>query len=55
MYSFSIVYFEEVLKVSDMEYSLYPSMFRQFNVYKTVEEPGRVYLPGTLELSTFIS
>ena len=34
---------------------MYPSMFRQFNVYSIVEEPGRMYLPGTLELLTFIS
>ena len=39
-----IVYFQKI-----------PSMFRQFNVYNIVEEPGRMYLPGTLELSTFIS
>ena len=43
-----IVYFQEVPNVSDMEYFMYPSMFRQFNVYSTVEEPGRMYLPGTL-------
>ena len=30
-------------------------MFRQFNVYNIVEEPGKMYLSGTLELSTFIS
>ena len=50
-----IAYFQEVFNVSDMEYFMYPSMFRQFNVYKTVEEPVRMYLPGNLELSTFIS
>ena len=43
-----IVYFQKVLNVSDMEYFMYPSMFRQFNVYNIVEEPGRMYLPGTL-------
>ena len=50
-----IAYFQKVLNVSDMEYFMYPSMFRQFNVYNIVEEPGRMYLSGTLELSTFIS
>ena len=50
-----IVYFQKVLNVSDMEYFMYPSMFHQFNVYNIVEEPGRMYLSGTLELSTFIS
>ena len=50
-----IVYFQKVLNVSDMEYFMYPSMFRQFNVYNIVEEPGRMYLSGTLKLSTFIS
>ena len=50
-----IVYFQKVLNVSDMEYFMYPSMFRQFNVYSIVEEPGRMYLPGSLQLSTFIS
>ena len=49
-----IVYFQKVLNVTDMEYFMYPSMFRKFNVYNIVEEPGRMYLPGTLELSTFI-
>ena len=49
------VYFQKVLNVSDIEYFMYSSMFRQFNVYNIVEEPGRMYLPGTLELSTFIS
>ena len=34
---------------------MYPSMFRQFNVYSIVEEPGRMYFLGTLEMSTFIS
>ena len=43
-----IVYFQKVLNVSDMEYFMYPSMFRQFNVYSIVEEPGRMYLPVTL-------
>ena len=50
-----IVYFQEVFNVSDMEYFMYPSMFCQFNVYNIVEEPGRMYLSGTLELSTSIS
>ena len=50
-----IVYFQKVLSVSDMEYFMYPSMFHQFNIYSIVEEPGRMYLPGNLELSTFIS
>ena len=40
--------------VSDMEYFMYPSMFRQLNVYNIVEEPGRFYLPDILELSAFI-
>ena len=43
-----IVYFQKVFNVSDMEYFMYPSMFRQFNVYNIVEEPGRMYLRGTL-------
>ena len=43
-----IAYFQEVPNVSVMEYFMYPSMFRQFNVYNTVEEPSRMYLPGTL-------
>ena len=34
---------------------MYPFMFCQFNVYNIVEEPGRMYLYGTLELLTFIS
>ena len=50
-----IVYFQKVLKFSDMEYFMYPSMLCQFNVYNIVEEPGRMYLSGTLELSTFTS
>ena len=50
-----MVYFQKVLNVNDMEYFMYPSMFCQLNVYSIVEEPGRMYLPGTLELSTFIS
>ena len=32
-----IVYFQKVLNVSDMEYFMYPSMFRQFNVCSIVE------------------
>ena len=44
----------KVLNVSDMEYFMYPSMFRQFNVYSIVEGPGRMFLPGTFELSAFI-
>ena len=31
---------------------MYSSMFLRFNVYKTVKEPGRMYLPGTLEMLT---
>ena len=50
-----IVYFQKVLNISDMEYFMYPSMFHQFNVHNIVEEPGRMYLSSTLELSTFIS
>ena len=50
-----IVYFQKVLNVSGVEYFMYPSMFHQFNVYSIVKEPGRMYLCGTLELSTFIS
>ena len=50
-----IVYFQKVLNVSYMEYFMYPSMFRQFNVYNTVEEPDRMYLSGIPELSTFTS
>ena len=46
---------QEVLNVSDMEYIMYPSMLRQFNVYNIVEEPDRMYLPDTFKLSTFIS
>ena len=48
-----IVYFRKVLNVSDMEYFMYPSMLRQFKVYNIVEETGRMYLSGILELSTF--
>ena len=48
-----IVYFQKVLNVGDMQYFMYPFMFRQFNVFNIVEEPGRIYLSGTLELSTF--
>ena len=50
-----MLYFQKILDVSDMEYFMYPSMFHQFNVYSIDEEPGRMYLPGTLELLTFIS
>ena len=50
-----IIYFQKVLNVSDMKYFMYPSIFRQFNVYNIVEEPGRMYLSGTLKLSIFIS
>ena len=50
-----IVYFQKVFNVSDMKYFMYPSMFRQFNVDNIVEEPGRMYLSATFELSTFIS
>ena len=50
-----IVYFQKVLNVSVMEYFMYPSMFRQFNIYNIVEEQGEMYLPGTPELFTFIS
>ena len=50
-----IVYFQKVFSVSEMEYFMCPSMFCQFNVYNIVEEPSRMYLSGTLELSTFIS
>ena len=52
---FQIVNFQKVLNVSDMECCMYLSMFRQLNVYNIVEEPGRIYLAGTLELPTFIS
>ena len=45
-----IVSFQEVFYGSDLEYFMYPSMFRQFNVYKIVEESDRMYLPSTLEL-----
>ena len=37
-----IVYFQIILNVSDMEYFMYPSIFRQFNLYKIIEEPGRM-------------
>ena len=50
-----IVYFKKVFNVTDIECFMYPSMFSQFNVYNIVEEPGWMYFPGTLELSTFIS
>ena len=49
-----IAYFQKVFNVSDMEYFMYPSLFCQLNVYNIVEEPGRMYLSGTVELSTFI-
>ena len=49
-----IVCFQEVLNVSDMEYFMYSSMLLQFKVYNIVENPGRIYLPGTLQLSTFL-
>ena len=49
-----IVYFQKVFNVSEMNILCNISMFRQFNVYNIVEEPGRMYLSGTLELSTFI-
>ena len=49
-----IVYFQKLLNVSDIEYFMYPSMLCQSNVYSIFEEPGRMYLPGTLELSAFI-
>ena len=47
-----IVYFQKAFNVSDMEHFIYPSMFCQFNVYYIVEEPRRIFLLGTLELST---
>ena len=50
-----IVYFQKVLNVSDEECFIYPFMFRQCNFYNIVEEPGRMYLPSTFELSTFVS
>ena len=50
-----IVYFQKVFNVSDMEYFMYPSMLRQFNIYNIVQEPSRMYLSGTLELSLFMS
>ena len=50
-----IVYFQKALNVSEMEYFMYPSMLHQFNVYNMVQEPGRMYLSGTLELPTFIN
>ena len=50
-----IVYFQEVLNISDKEYFMYPSMFCQFNIYKIVEEPSSIHLPHTLEFSTFTS
>ena len=45
-----IVYFQKVFNVGDMEHFMYPSMFRQFNLYNIVEEPGKMYLSGTLDL-----
>ena len=42
-----IGYFQDVLNVVNMKYFMYPSIFHQFNVYNIVEEPGRMYLPGT--------
>ena len=50
-----IVFFQKVLNVSDMEYFMYPSMFRQLYVYSIVEESGRICLPGTLEASCWFS
>ena len=47
-----IVYFQKAFNVSDMEHFIYPSRFCQFNVYYIVEEPHRIFLLGTLELST---
>ena len=41
--------------VNVSEYFMYLSMFRQFNIYNIVEEPCRMYLPGTLEQSIFIN
>ena len=55
MYSSKIVYFQKVFNASDMEYFISPSIFCQFNVYNIVEEPGRMFFPGTLELSIFMS
>ena len=49
-----IVCFQEVLNVSYMEYFMNSSLFCYFNVCNIVEKPSRMYLPGTLELSTFI-
>ena len=43
-----------VLFIGDTECFMYPSMCCQSNIYNIVEEPGRMYLPGTLELLTFI-
>ena len=50
-----IAYFHKVLNINVMEHFMYLSMFRQFNVHNIVEEPGRMYLSGTLKLSTFIN
>ena len=47
-----MVYFQKAFNVSDMEDFIYPSMFCQFIVYYIVEEPHRIFLLGTLELST---
>ena len=50
-----IVYFQKVLNVGDEECSICPFMFPELNYYNIVEEPVRMYLPGTFELSTFVS
>ena len=54
-YSSKVVYFQKVFLASDMEYFISPSIFCQFNVYNILEEPGRMFFPGTLELSIFMS
>lgn len=46
--------FQEVLNVRDLKYFMYFSGFRQFNIYKMYKKPNRMYLPVTLELSTFL-
>lgn len=46
--------FQEVLNVSDLEYFMYFSMFRQFNIYKMSEKPDIMYLCVTLELQIFL-
>ena len=43
------------MSVSGMEYFMNPFMCCQFNVYNMVEKSVRIYLPGALYLSTFIS